>query len=228
MKNIICICVVTLFTAGCGELAYKRGASSKDLETTKKSCQSAGNEAAIEKCLEDNGWVVQKLDALGLPDSELFATASVSEDNRNPYQTLPTEAAPNETAPAQPNSNQIEAAPFEAKQISGEKEIVVNTRAAQTEPIKKSDVIAKETPVNAKAAAQTPKIEATPAKSPFEKYKINSWWKMGGGRDALELSMATCTKKLDVAHQPDRKNQIFTRAFAACMYENGWRGLREK
>jgi hypothetical protein len=223
MKNIICICVATLFTTGCGELAYKRGASSKDLETTKKSCQSAGNQEAIEKCLEDNGWVVQKLDALGLPDSELFATASVSGDNRNPYLTLPTEAVP-----TQPNRNQIEATPSEAKQISGEKEIVVNTKAAQAEPVKQSDDVAKDAPVNAKVAAHTPKIEATPAKSPFEKYKINSWWKMGGGRDALDLSMATCTKKLDDAHQPDRKNQIFTRAFAACMYENGWRGLREK
>jgi len=228
MKNFICICVATLFTTGCGELAYKRGASAKDLETTKKSCQNAGNEEAIEKCLEDNGWVVQKLDAIGLPDSELFATASVSEDNRNPYQTSPTETAPNEIVTAQPNSSQSEAAPSEATQINVEKEIVENTKSAQVESVKKSDGAVKEVPVNAKVAADTPKKETSPALSPFEKYKINSWWKMGGGRDALELSLATCSKKLGDAHQPDRKNQIFTRAFAACMYENGWRGLREK
>jgi uncharacterized protein YceK len=228
MKNIICMFVATLFTTGCGELAYKRGASAKDFDTSKKSCQSTGNEAAIEKCLEDNGWVVQKLDALGLPDSELFATANVSDDNRNPYQTLPIEAAPIEKAPAQPNTTQTEATPSETKQIIDEKAIIVNTKPAQTESVKKSDSVAKEVPINAKVAADTPKKEAPTAKNPFEKYKINSWWKMGGGRDALELSMATCSKKLGDAHQPDRKNQIFTRAFAACMYENGWRGLREK
>ena len=87
MRNTICLCLILMLTTSCGELAYKRGASAKDLEATKKTCQSAGNEAAIEKCLEDNGWAVQKLDALGLPDSELFATASVSSDNRMPDQT---------------------------------------------------------------------------------------------------------------------------------------------
>lgn len=218
MRYIICMCLAALFTTGCGELAYKRGASAKDLEATKKSCKSAGNEAAIEKCLEDNGWIVQKLDALGLPDSELFAIASVSEDNRNPMQTLPTQAS----------DSQIESAHSAANQAISEKESVSKTKTTYNEPVKNSDSVAIDIPKRPKLTSDIPRKEDPPAISPFEKYKINSWWKMGGGRDALELSMEACSKRLGDAHQPDKKNQIFTRAFAACMYENGWRGLREK
>ena len=187
MRNIICLGLILLASTSCGEFAYKRGASSKDLEATKKTCQSAGNAAATEKCLEDNGWVVQKLGALGLPDSELFATASVSTDNRMPNQ-------PASESPPKP----------ETAAIAGE-----TSTSVAIEPAKK-EVVPVAT-VNA-----------------FEKYKINSWWKMGGNPTALDLSMAACTEKLDIAHKPDRKTQTFTRGFAACMYEKGWRGLREK
>lgn len=217
MRNIVFLSLFCFFTTSCGEFAYKQGASAKDFDNTKKTCQSAGNETAIEKCLKDNGWVVQKLDTLGLPDSELFATASVSEDNRNPYKTSPTEKS----------DSQNEVIQSEAKQKSSDKEII-KAKEPQDEPSKKSEATLKDTPTNPKVAAENPKQEAPPAISPFEKYKINSWWKMGGSRDALELSISTCTKRLGDAHQPDRKNQIFTRAFVACMYENGWRGLREK
>lgn len=218
MRKLVCLSLFCVFASGCGEFAYKRGATAKDFDATKKNCQSADNEAAIEKCLADSGWVVQKLDALGLPDSELFATASVSEDNRNPMQTLTT----------QTEGSQTEVASSEAKQINNEKESVSKAKPTLDGSVNKSDSVIKDTPINAKVAADTPKKEAPPAKNPLEKYKINSWWKMGGGRDALDLSMETCSKRLGDAHLPDRKNQIFTRAFAACMYENGWRGLREK
>lgn len=200
MKNIICLSLILVVTTSCGEFAYKRGASAKDLEATKKTCQKAGNEAAIEKCLEDNGWVVQKLDALGLPDSELFATASASSDNRMPNQTVTenvtvskSEAASNEVLPKSQNSA-----------VGDETSAIEATKSIKKE------------------------VASSPTVNAFEKYKINSWWKMGGSRDALELSMAACSEKLDMAHQPDRKTQTFTRGFAACMYEKGWRGLREK
>jgi hypothetical protein len=185
VKNIICLGLILVVTTSCGEFAYKRGASAKDLEATKKTCQNAGNESAIEKCLEDNGWVVQKLDALGLPDSELFATASVTSDNRVPNQSARETLPKSETVSGETSTNEV------------------------AEPVKKD-------------------VASIPTVNAFEKYKINSWWKMGGSRDALELSMAACSEKLDVAHQPDRKTQTFTRGFAACMYEKGWRGLREK
>ncbi len=50
---------------GCGEFAYKRGASASDLEAAKKVCQARSSDpAVIEKCLADQGWFVQSLDRL--------------------------------------------------------------------------------------------------------------------------------------------------------------------
>lgn len=107
MKYLFCLSLLSFFISGCGEFAYKRGASAKDLEEAKKYCQSAGKEAAIEKCLEDNGWVVQKLDKLGVPDSELFATASVAEDDRSMSKTnkASTDQASTDTQKTNASSN---------------------------------------------------------------------------------------------------------------------------
>lgn len=201
MKNIIILVLALILTTSCGELAFKRGASAKDLDATKKTCQNAGNESSVKKCLEDNGWMVQKLDALGLPDSELFATASVSADNRMPNQANVESKANIESKTSAENKASTQSEVADKTEES--------TLKAPTESIKKE--VATISTVNA-----------------FERYKINSWWKMGGSPNALDLSMAACTEKLDAAHQPDRKTQTFTRAFAACMYEKGWRGLREK
>lgn len=79
MKMYGCLGLIGLvLISGCGELSYKRGATADDLESARKSCRSAGDETAAEKCLEDRGWVVKKLD-----DLDLFATASASPDNRS-------------------------------------------------------------------------------------------------------------------------------------------------
>ncbi|OYU00566.1 MAG: hypothetical protein CFE40_04600 [Burkholderiales bacterium PBB1] len=86
--------MLALLVSGCGELSYKRGASTQDLEAAKKSCQSAGSEKAAERCLEDQGWTVKKLD-----DVDLFATAGVSPDNRNPSAFITPEFVP--VVPAQ-------------------------------------------------------------------------------------------------------------------------------
>lgn len=183
--------LVVILLSGCGELAYKRGASARDLDAAKKGCQSAGSKESIDKCLEENGWLVQDLGTIGLPDSELFAIATVTDDNRNLTQQSTSE-------------DKVE-------------------KSAMDETV----TVASDTRVITKNTNSKRKLEVQQAPNPFENYKINSWWKMGGNRDALEQSMTTCTDKLGEAHQPDRKQQIFTRAFAACMYENGWRGLRE-
>lgn len=221
MRKLVCLSLFFLLASGCGEFAYKRGASAKDFDATKKTCQSAGDEAAIEKCLSDNGWVVQKLDALGLPDSELFATASVSEDNRNPTPATINEASNTQTS-AETTPDTLDLSQSKPEEATAKAE------TSLTEVVSEPSVAAKDSPVSKQTKMETPKKQSTSAVNPYEKYKINSWWKMGGGRDALELSMETCTKRLGDTHVPDRKNQIFTRAFAACMYENGWRGLREK
>ncbi len=74
MKSLVLTLFAALFLNACGELSYKRGAGVADLENTKRTCQSKGSEIAIEKCLEDNGWTVQKLDKL-----DLFAEPSISD-----------------------------------------------------------------------------------------------------------------------------------------------------
>lgn len=222
MRNLVCMSLSFLLVTACGEFAYKRGASAKDYDATKKTCQSAGDETAIEKCLVDNGWVVQKLDALGLPDSELFATASVSEDNRNPTSATTNEAS---TSQAAAEKTSVSMDLNQSKPEEGANE----AKLSQTEVDSKPSVVAKDSPDSKQTKImESHKKQSASAINPYEKYKINSWWKMGGGREALELGMETCTKRLGDTHLPDRKNQIFTRAFAACMYENGWRGLREK
>lgn len=96
MKTYLWMGLIALSMTGCGELSYKRGASAQDLDATKKSCRSAGSDQAIEKCLEDNGWVVTKLD-----DIDLFATASVTPDHRNPGGDAARSNAP-KTAAAEP------------------------------------------------------------------------------------------------------------------------------
>ncbi|MGZ8252415.1 MAG: hypothetical protein ACXW1P_07960 [Methylophilaceae bacterium] len=71
--------LAALLLSGCGEFSYKRGASVSDLENTKKTCQAkGGGDTAIEKCLEDSGWVIQRFNE---PDP--VAEVSVNPDNRN-------------------------------------------------------------------------------------------------------------------------------------------------
>ncbi|MBY0467680.1 MAG: hypothetical protein K2Q07_01750 [Burkholderiaceae bacterium] len=89
MKTCSWLVALALLISGCGELSYKRGASTQDLETAKRACQSADGEKAAGQCLEDRGWTVKKLD-----DIDLFATAGVSPDNRNPSAFVTPEFAP--------------------------------------------------------------------------------------------------------------------------------------
>ena len=78
-----CILVlVTLLFSGCGEMAYKRGANSNDLEATKKTCREKGaDSAAVEKCMADSGWFVQNLSRMEPLDVDPVIEASVIPSN---------------------------------------------------------------------------------------------------------------------------------------------------
>ena len=67
-----------------------------------------------------------------------------------------------------------------------------------------------------------------PQPSIFDAYVIKSWWKMGGNANLLEQNMMECNQQLGDAHTPDKKTFTFTRGFAICMRQKGWRGLIEK
>jgi len=79
-------CILLLFTvllSGCGELAYKRGANSSDLEVAKTSCREKGPDpAAVEKCMAGRGWVVQNLSRMEPIDADPVVEASVIPSDR--------------------------------------------------------------------------------------------------------------------------------------------------
>ena len=76
--------LAALLLGGCGELAYKRGASTGDLESAKKTCHekgSKGNDAAYDKCMADSGWTVQNLGRMEPLDADPVIEASVIPSN---------------------------------------------------------------------------------------------------------------------------------------------------
>jgi len=51
---------------------------------------------------------------------------------------------------------------------------------------------------------------------------------MGGNATILETNMNECSARLGESHYPNKKTFTFTRAFAICLREEGWRGLIER
>lgn len=76
--GIFLISCSLLFLSACGQFAYKRGAGATDLSQAQKACQTAGDEAAAEKCLEDSGWVVKNME-----DMDPVAVIMPNSDNRS-------------------------------------------------------------------------------------------------------------------------------------------------
>lgn len=183
--------ILTPMLHGCGEFTYKRGASVGDLENAKRACQSnRQNSAAMEKCLEQNGWVVQRFDET---EADPVADVSVTPDNHNDMR------------------------PAAAK--------------ATTELKSEDSTKVKVPPAAAGAANTLLPPAATPAKpvtSPLDIFKISSWWKLGGGPDALKLATDECVAKLGEANRPNIKTQEVTRGMLLCMRDKGWSGLRAK
>ncbi|MDX1915288.1 MAG: hypothetical protein SFU55_06860 [Methylophilus sp.] len=124
MRNFFLVLTAPLLLNACGEFSYKRGASATDLQKTKQICQKAVNGETVEQCLKKNGWVVQKLD--NLSDIDLFATASITNDNRSTdgAKSIETSAAsseastPNNTLTSKSPSNAPEPKPTDLYSIS--------------------------------------------------------------------------------------------------------------
>lgn len=224
MQNIVWIGLSIILITGCGaEVAYKRGATARDLQTSKATCAKASDEKALEKCLEDNGWAVQKLDGSGFSDEELFATASVTDDNRM-------------TAPKSNNKNAMQT----TSSLNAEKVVIQAEESSEKPEIKTADKMtasntsksSASTPTTTTVAPTSPTSNtpaaAKPKPSLFDTYVIKSWWKMGGNATLLETNMNECRAKLGKAHLPNKKTFTFTRAFAICLREEGWRGLIDR
>lgn len=102
MKSLVFTLFAALFLNACGELSYKRGANVADLEKAKQSCQSKDSDAATEKCLEDNGWTVQKLGSF-----EVFSETTIKNEPAKAEAVTPlTEASTSEASPSNATVNQ--------------------------------------------------------------------------------------------------------------------------
>jgi len=214
MKKFLWVAMVSLLVSGCGELSYKRGASSQDLEATRKSCQSAAGEKAAEQCLQDQGWTVQKL-----YDVDLFATAGVNPDNRRPSVFITPEFVP--VTPAQPAavaSAAMAATPDADKPALGSK-----TPVASGGAVSASNAAP---PASPSTPLTTPTARASPPANPLDLYAISSWWKIGAGREVLATDTNDCVAQLGEAHKPHAKTQQVTRGFVVCMHDKGWKALR--
>jgi hypothetical protein len=244
------IALIATMVSGCGaEIAYKQGASARDLQANKAACQQATDEAAFNQCLEDNGWAVQKLGEKWLSDDDLFATASVSDNKQvtakptKPSTLKTTDSIASDSINSEETTNKTPVAastaePIEPKSIAVKPDIKptaqstepteqpaepvikpVKASAQPTETIALQSAIKKEV----KPTATEPAIK--PAHNIFDIYEIKSWWKMGGNATQLEKNMDECIAALGEAHKPNKVTFTFTRGFAICMREKGWRGL---
>ncbi len=81
LRSTCTLMLLALLFSGCGEFAYKRGATSGDLEATKKTCRKQGDDAAYQKCMADSGWTVQNLGRMEPMDVDPVIEASVIPSN---------------------------------------------------------------------------------------------------------------------------------------------------
>lgn len=206
MKNTLSVALLVTLLSGCGaEIAYKQGATAQDLQKSKAACQQSNNEKELNQCLEDNGWAVTKMDGSSFSDEELFASASVTKDNR---MTAPQKEKPVSIETTE--SLKSEEIAVKRDEIKPDESKMVTKEIASDKPSEPSPIVAK------------------PEPSIFDTYVIKSWWKMGGSLTLLEQHMSECNTQLGEAHIPNKKTFTFTRGFAICMRQKGWRGLIEK
>ncbi|MBC7696829.1 MAG: hypothetical protein H7Z70_00530 [Bacteroidia bacterium] len=203
LKILLPLATLILLTS-CGELSYKRGASATDLEKTKLACQSKGSDVAIEKCLEENGWTIQKLDSM-----DMFAEISVTPDNRRGEESKVL-------------------APSSVDGVKSDTDVMQNNNLGNNNPAvtdKKSSV--------ANSSEQPNNINVTPIKpkqtqfNPLDTFVVNSWWKTGVNGDAFRTDSNLCIAKLGEAHKPDAKTQTVTAGFVMCMHEQGWKAIKK-
>lgn len=81
--RLAALLTMVLLINGCGELAYKSGASGADLASDRAACKLQDSAPAmVEKCLTNKGWTVQRLDKLEPIDVDPVIEATVIPSNQ--------------------------------------------------------------------------------------------------------------------------------------------------
>ncbi|WP_137719169.1 hypothetical protein [Methylobacillus flagellatus] len=208
--------LLCLQLAACGEFSYKRGASAGDLQQAKNRCesqykQSATQAAEVERCLAAEGWVVKDFDKDDPVLSVMFT------DNQRAPGPVTSYERREANIPALPATNPA-SEPGDP---------------APSNPGKAATVAASATTLATPAATKAPATPTAPAaapapKDPLDIFLISSWWKVGGGPDALKADTDACVATLGEAHRPDRTTLKTTRGLLLCMRDRGWRALQAK
>jgi hypothetical protein len=87
MRIFISTMAIAICLNACGEFSYKRGASVAQLENTRQACKAKHTDDDIEKCMEDNGWTIQKLDSFEIVTETSANTEEQSVEQANPSDT---------------------------------------------------------------------------------------------------------------------------------------------
>ncbi len=82
MKNYAWLIAIAITVCACGEFSYKRGASVAQLENARQTCQSKTTDTDVEKCMEDNGWIIQKLDSFEILTDSSTKTDETAADEK--------------------------------------------------------------------------------------------------------------------------------------------------
>lgn len=207
--------VLCLQLAACGEFSYKRGANAGDLQQAKSRCesqykQSATQAAEVERCLAAEGWVVKDFDKDDPVLSVMF-----TDNQRGPGPVTSYERREADI-PALPASNP-----------ASEPGDLAASDPAPSNPGKAQTVAGSATTLATPPASVTPAAPPAP-KDPLDIFLISSWWKVGGGPDALKADTDACVTTLGEAHRPDRTTLKTTRGLLLCMRDRGWRALQAK
>lgn len=204
MKSLTFTLFAALFLSACGELSYKRGANAADLEKAKQRCQSNSGDAVVEKCLESNGWTVQKLESF-----EVFSETTIQSETtiKNAHQSTKEDTTLTETSNSEKAAND--------KITRDKNSVEIDKNITANEPIQSTNKIMPQIQTNSKPS------------NPLDTFVVSSWWKTGVSADSFTKDLSACVAKLGEAHKPEGKTQTVTAGFIVCMRENGWKAIKK-
>lgn len=119
--------MMSALLAACGQVSYKMGGNTRDIELAHQACRGSGEQFA--QCLEKHGWQQPQADLF----DPLFATITAT-DNRNPDPNKPAlvlDINPDKTTAAAPAKTAESVA--ETTKTSGKPAVVATTDTAQAQ-----------------------------------------------------------------------------------------------